>query len=222
MYCRCHRFLLHQQHKLEKKSQTRPHTSPAIYTQQNNHTCLYYPRVETPLIPSKTPTFHRISKKDERSQTAMGKFSRPRSRLSPVTQNSQFEQAFTEKNSPTTRKMDAWQRVRGRRKGESLITGRRSSSKGRGEGDRGSEMVNATQNTFRSISNSKRGAPTKSSHLYASDRSDGCTRNSVLDSSPRRQLCWSSGSPRLPQSLRQSYTSTPVWGMDHTSLSRGV
>ena len=235
--CRCHRFLLHYHHicKSEKKSRTRPHTSLGLYTDQNNHACLTmnYPRVQTPLVPTKTPTFHRISKKRERSmslpQTPLEKSCRPhdQSRVNLTPQTFLFEE-----NLPTGQEMRSMERLV--EVGGSIVDerhGGRREKGGRGRGRvggrerswrRSKEDRSTVRNTVQESRNNstqvfKRDISGKLRHPYVLDMDSEKARNSSFTGSPLKQY-WSSehtSSPQLPQSLRQSYTPSPLlWSGD--------
>ena len=61
------RFLLHHSQKQSSKGRTRPHTSLGI----NLQSCpVNYPRVQTPLLPLKTPTFYRVPRRYEQKSGA--------------------------------------------------------------------------------------------------------------------------------------------------------
>jgi hypothetical protein len=62
------RFLLHHSQKQSSKGHIRPHTSLGILIHSvSNQSCpVNYPRVLTPLLPLKTPTFCRVTRRDQR------------------------------------------------------------------------------------------------------------------------------------------------------------
>ena len=68
VYCRYPRFLLHHSQKQSSKGHIRPHTSLGILIHSvSNQSCpVNYPRVLTPLLPLKTPTFCRVTRRDQR------------------------------------------------------------------------------------------------------------------------------------------------------------
>ena len=208
MHCRCHRFLLHQQHK-KQKSHTRPHTSLGIYIQHGKHTCptINYPRVETPLIPTKTPTFHRVS---ERTGTSTGRSSRPRSRMATAPATSSSRQLeLGEQTPPKSGKREKiWERGSSRGTSSPVeVESRRESSKKKD----GAEVVGeerAAQRLRNKPIFDRENLKNLPARVDAVDR----FKNSVVDG--LKKLGGGSGayvgSPRLPQSLRQSFASSPV------------
>lgn len=62
------RFLLHHSYKQSSAGHTRPHTSLGVllHSVSNRSGLVNYPRVQTPQLPSKTLTFRRVTRKYER------------------------------------------------------------------------------------------------------------------------------------------------------------
>ena len=223
--CRCHRFLLHYQyHKQIPHSHTRPHTSLGLLntTHQTSNTCstVNYPRVETPLKPSKTPTFFRLSKKQSLISTA-----RIVSRAQSVCEYTSSECEF-----PATlamKRLDIlWGNMRlpGREGESSMIIhegGRervgREGGMGEREGGRRKRCRKGKDiGTFELLEKSSlifRRYP----HTTATDREESLTSLTGLPVKEEQSfhVPHSESSSKLPQSLRQSYTSTPLCGDEY-------
>ena len=223
---RCQRFLLHELHKRENKIRTRPHTCLGIiYTHQiDEMCCMNYPRMETPLVPTKTPTFHRISKRHERLQTAKRRSSRQRSSSVPT--------PIMQPHHTTINGMV--EDVGERKKKEHHATGNKEKGRVRGGGIRRSSGIGRSGEGLYSreadgemmIQESQ--VPTISSdspsYIYISEKAVE-RKGHWFDGSSKMQHNGCTSQYPLPQSLRQSYACSPAlgWNGDEgdISLNRG-
>ena len=222
---RCQRFLLHELHKRENKLRTRPHTCLGItYTHQiDDMCCMNYPRMETPLVPTKTPTFHRISKRHERLQTAKRRSGRQRSSSVPT--------PLMQSHHTTTNGIV--EERGGRREKEHRSAGSKGEENGTVKGGRSrggfgtgrSREGLYSREEERGIMVQESQMPTisrdSSSYTYISEKAVERLKDQWFDGSSKMQHNVCISQHPLPQSLRQSYACSPAldWKEDEGDIS---
>ena len=228
-FCRCHRFLLHVDST--GKSHLRPHTSPGLlqYTTQYSGSRINYPRVQTPLTPTKTPTFCRMSKQCD--QRLLGSVTRksscPQSCLGLTSVNRTDSPSANGLVQGTN--IDCLREMLGREGRSSAIAEERERLRGKiRDGERRKTRI--SKSARRETAASSQDSVNKSFLIFKRGTlTPLCTPvkydYSVSQSGSASKLYpLSCGGSRLPQSLRQSYTSSPVWYEDNDereSPSRG-